>query len=291
MTGADASRGVLGPNVAGTWYPGEASRLEREIDRQLRDAAGGEALAEGRRVRAIVAPHAGLRYSGAVAASAFASLRMAGVERVVLFGPSHYHAFPGAAVPPHASYRTPLGGVAIDTEAIRTLAQRPGIRVADLPFHREHSLEMELPFLQRRLQPGWKLVPLLLGGADDAGENGRVAEALGELDDDSTLFVVSSDFVHYGRDFDYVPFENDVHRRIEELDMGAIERIRAGDADGFNAYVRKTGATICGRAAIEVLLRRLTSRCTATLSAYDTSGRMTDDVTHSVSYAGLVFHG
>jgi hypothetical protein len=103
--------------------------------------------------------------------------------------------------------------------------------------------------------------------------------------------VVSSDFTHYGPRFGYVPFDKDVPEAIERLDLGAVQPIVDLDAPGFERYVRETGATICGHAAISVLLRLLGGETTGRLDAYDTSGRITGDWGHSVSYAALSFHG
>jgi hypothetical protein len=104
-----------------------------------------------------------------------------------------------------------------------------------------------------------------------------------------TLVVVSSDFTHFGPRFGYVPFESDVPNRIRELDMGAVRLIEALDAGGFERYVLETGATICGRDAIDVLLRALPRGVVGKLAAYDTSGNLAGDWDHSVSYAALTF--
>jgi hypothetical protein len=224
-----------------------------------------------------------------VAARGFARLGGDEYRRVVLLGPSHYAAFPGAVLSGATVYRTPLGDVPIDTEACAALSGRPGFRGDDRPFRPEHCLEAEIPFLQRRLRPGWRLLPVLvgtLGGADDAR---RLADGLRPYADDASLVVVSSDFTHYGPRFHFVPFRQHVPRSLERLDLGAVERILARDADGFDAYVERTGATICGRNPIRVLLDLLPPDVEGELAAYDTSGRITGEWDHSVSYASLVF--
>jgi AmmeMemoRadiSam system protein B/AmmeMemoRadiSam system protein A len=289
MTGGYRGRvgsGQLGPTVAGRWYPADRDELLRQVDALLESSA--EPTATGK-LGAVIAPHAGYIYSGSVAASAFRLLRDDRFERVILIGPSHYVAFQGAVLPSASSYRTPLGDVPLDTEAVAGLVGRAEIRVEDRPFQPEHSLEAEIPFLQRLLLPGWRLLPVLVGGGSSVAANRRVAEALGGLWQSDTLVVVSSDFTHYGRDFRYVPFEDRLPERIEELDMGAVERIVAGDCDGFADYVARTGATICGQAAIQVLLRMMATEPDASVAAYDTSGRLTGSWDHSVSYAGLTF--
>jgi AmmeMemoRadiSam system protein B len=288
MLGASGS---LGPAVAGTWYPADAAALGRQVDGFFRDAAtsaaaGGEPAST---IAAVIAPHAGFAYSGLVAAKGFCALGDAGDRRVILLGPSHYAAFDGAVLPDAAVYRTPLGEVPIDAEAREALRGRAGFRVDDGPFRPEHCLEAEIPFLQRRLGETWRVLPVLVGTLGARVGAAQLAERLRPLVDSGTLIVVSSDFTHYGPRFRYVPFENDVARRIEELDRGAVERILAGDAAGFEEYVNRTGATICGRNPIRVLLDLMPGTVEGRLAAYDTSGRITGEWDHSVSYASLVF--
>jgi AmmeMemoRadiSam system protein B len=283
-----SQREALGPAVAGAWYPADPAALGREVEALLsRDAAAPPSRAPS----ALIAPHAGFAYSGAVAAAGFRLLRGRSCERVLLIGPSHYAAFRGAVVPAARRYRTPLGDVALDAEAIARIATRPGLRLDDAPFGPEHCLEAELPFLQRTLAGDWRLVPVLIGGGSPPDSLERVAEALEPLVGPQTLLVASSDFTHFGPRFGYVPFERDVPRRIRELDMGAVAALLARDRATFADYVDRTGATICGRDAIDVLLRLLRDEGESALVAYDTSGHLTGDWGHSVSYASLAFGG
>jgi AmmeMemoRadiSam system protein B len=286
-----ASGGALGPAVAGTWYPADAVALERQVDGFFREAAG-EAAAAGAptgKVSALIAPHAGFVYSGLVAARGFGQLGDDNYERVILLGPSHYAAFDGAILTDAAVYRTPLGEVPIDTEACETLQGRDGFRVDNGPFRPEHCLEAEIPFLQRRLGADWRVVPLLVGALPTRSRAKTLADGLRPLLGPDTLVVVSSDFTHYGPRFHYVPFERDVPSSLEKLDLGAVERILAWDAAGFEEYVVRTGATICGSSPIRVLLDLAPEGLAGQLAAYDTSGRITGDWDHSVSYASLVF--
>lgn len=286
-TRKDAAVGELGPNVAGTWYPADGPELSAAVDRLLREnPIDSEHRAP---VAAVIAPHAGFVYSGRTAARAFNEIEPDRPRRVVMLGPSHYAGFSGAAVPTASAYRTPLGPVPIDGPQVRELGARRGFKIDDRPFEREHCLEAEIPFLQRRLAPGWRMVPVLVGGSSSTETLAHLAEALRELRDAETLWVVSSDFTHFGPRFGYVPFRDELPRNIERLDMGAVERILELDAAGFRRYVDETGATICGRHGIEALLQVLPGDCRAALAAYDTSGRMTGTWDHSVSYAGIVF--
>jgi AmmeMemoRadiSam system protein B len=271
------SRDVLQPAVAGSWYPDDPVELRALVDGLLARAPEPPP----QRPAALIAPHAGLMYSGAVAAAAFASLRTHRFARVVLLGPSHYAAFRGAVVPDAAGWRTPLGDLPLEADV--ELPRRTS------PFLREHCLEAELPFLQRCLQEGFTAVPILVGPHSDPRDLDAVARAVEPLLGSETLLVVSSDFTHYGAAFGFTPFADALPDRIEELDRGALACIEAGEAAAFEAYVTRTGATICGRDAIAVLLRleavrRSPARHTL---AYATSGEMTGSFAHSVSYAAV----
>jgi len=282
----------LGPTVAGTWYPADRVQLQRQLDDMFREAdteTVREPTPAGKPV-ALIAPHAGFVYSGLVAAKGFRRLRDTRYRRVILVGPSHYASFDGVTLPRARVYRTPLGDVPLDRAACEALGALDGFRVDNRPFTREHCLEAELPFLQRLCGEEIQLVPLLIGMLTSAHDAGTIAAGLRPLLEAETLVVVSSDFTHYGPQFDYVPFDDEVPRRIEELDRGAIERILALDATGFESYVSRTGATICGRNPIRLLLELLSTSAEPQLVAYDTSGRMTGEWDHSVSYASLAFY-
>lgn len=281
--------GVLGPAVAGTWYPAERDALARLVDGLLADASSRPGTPTGG-CYAAIAPHAGFAYSGAVAGEALRAIADRDVRRVVLIGPSHYFGFAGAAVPDRAQfYRTPLGDAPIDRAAVAALLESTDVRADDRPFEPEHALEAEIPFLQRLLGEHIAVVPILLGGRATREEAVRVAAAVAPLLQPETRLVVSSDFTHYGPRFGYVPFDEDVPARLRELDLGATRAIEAGDAASFARYVDATGATICGRRAIDVLLRLPCAAAGGSLLAYDTSGRMTGQWDHSVSYAAIAF--
>ena len=179
--------------VAGLFYPGNQVELAREIQgmlEQTRDAS----LAPGF-PKALIVPHAGYIYSGQVAAHAFALLRPAAgiVKRVVLLGPCHRVAVRGLALPGAAAFETPLGSIPIDEEAVRAIAELPQVVNFPATHAREHSLEVQLPFLQHVLRE-FKLLPLVVGSAS-AEEVAQVVDRL--WGGSETLFVISSDLSHY----------------------------------------------------------------------------------------------
>jgi AmmeMemoRadiSam system protein B len=216
-----SSHDVRPAAVAGLFYPGDPAALAGEVDRLLAAAPGGGALPV-----ALIVPHAGYRYSGPIAASAYALLRDAGprVRRVVLLGPSHFVPLRGLALPGAASLETPLGRVPVDPDGAERASALPEVTSSAAAHAREHSLEVQLPFLQRLL-PGVPVVPLVVGQAAPEAV-ARVIEALWA--EPGTLVLVSSDLSHY------LPWEvargvdADTARRILALD----ERIASDEACG-----------------------------------------------------------
>ena len=178
--------------VAGTFYPGNAADLASAVSECLANARGAvPAVAP----KAIIAPHAGYVYSGPIAANAYALLApLAGrVCRVVLAGPAHRVYVRGLAVPSTTAFTTPLGTVPLDVAAIESIRGMPGVEVSDAAHAREHSLEVQLPFLQAVLGE-FKLVPLVVGDMTPAAMAAVFEKLWGG---DETLVVVSSDLSHY----------------------------------------------------------------------------------------------
>jgi AmmeMemoRadiSam system protein B len=273
-------------NVAGTWYPADPDELRETVEQFL-----GETRQSDPDLRAIIVPHAGYRYSGKTAGAAYARLGAGCWKRAVILAPSHYQTFPGAALFPGSGLATPLGVARIDTVAAARLFESAVVQPVTEPFSREHSVEMQLPFLQV-VDPALRVVPLLIGATNDSEVLGEIAAALDGLDDGETLFVVSSDFTHYGARFDYRPFpprsEQTVAAELRRLDFGAIEPIARGDGEAFREYVETTGITICGRGPIACLLA-LAESLAGELLSYHTSLEQTGDYEHSVSYVAMGF--
>ncbi len=177
--------------VADAFYPGTAPQLRGEVDRLLK-AAGHK---HDRAPRALIVPHAGLVYSGAGQAAAYAGLgnRSASIRRVVLLGPPHRVAVDGLGLSTAAAFATPLGEVRVDGVAVETLLQHPRATIATAAHEPEHALEVQLPFLQTVLAD-FAIVPVLVGELAAA----QVAGVLEPWwDDAETLFVISTDLSHF----------------------------------------------------------------------------------------------
>jgi len=287
---AQETENVRKAQCAGTWYPGEPGALAKQIDELLERAAvpalSGKPLG-------LIAPHAGYRYSAPVAAAAYACLRGHEYRRVIVLAFSHRRAgsYRGLDAPRDlTAYATPLGVVPIDREVCDKLLSNPLFAAHPGVDAGEHSLELQLPFLQRALGTGFKLVPLYVGQMSDR-DHAAAAQALLPHLDAQTLVVASTDFTHYGADFGYLPFREDVPQKLRELAEQAAAPLLRCDYDGFAAHLKKTGDTICGREPVALLLRLLSMQGGADglRTAFDTSGQQTGDWEHTVTYQSFVF--
>jgi len=179
------------PAVAGLFYPASAKELEAMLDALFSKAQGTPDAA----MKALIAPHAGYIYSGPTAAAGYARWRNGTVERVVLVGPSHRVAFTGLAAPTAEGFATPLGVVRVDRQAVDALQRESRwVQQDDLAHAWEHSLEVQLPFLQRVFGQDFAIVPLVAGECP--------AEVIADLlqpfwEDPSSRIVISSDLSHY----------------------------------------------------------------------------------------------
>ncbi len=218
--------------VAGTWYPGTPGGIAAEVEAYL--AAAGNPRLPGRLV-GLISPHAGLRYSGPVAAHGYALLRGRASLTAVLVGPSHHVAFDGLSLYARGAFETPLGRAPVAEElADALLAEDPSIRDRPEPHRDEHSLEMQLPFLQH-LVPELRIVPILMGSQARA-EVERLSRALARvLAGRDALLIASSDLSHYQ--------PAPVAQRLDALVTGDVERF---DADGLLERLESTPGHACG---------------------------------------------
>ncbi|HUE16118.1 MAG TPA: AmmeMemoRadiSam system protein B [Planctomycetaceae bacterium] len=228
--------GVREPAVAGRFYPANTDALRAAVQSYLRTDRTATAVPKG-----IIAPHAGYVYSGPIAGTAHAVLRglRDRIERVILFGPSHFVRVNGLAVPSSDTFATPLGRVPIDTEAVQQALRLRQVTVNDAAHAREHSLEVHVPFLQEVLGT-FKLVPFAVGETTP----GQVAEVMELLwGGPETFFVVSSDLSHF--------HDHETAARIDAETSHLIESLR------FEAL---SSEQCCGFKAIGGLLQAARAR-------------------------------
>jgi AmmeMemoRadiSam system protein B len=218
--------------VAGFWYPGDPLMLAREGSHHLR--AAGEVTAPGRLV-ALISPHAGLRYSGPVAAHGLSLLRGRRSATVVMVGPAHRAVFDGVAVFASGAFETPLGRVPVAEDLAQALlASDPRLFDDPRPHRDEHSLEMQLPFLQH-LVPELRIVPLLMG-SQTRSEVSALAGALSRvLPGKGALLLASSDLSHYH------PAE--VANRLDAL---VVKDVEAFDPEALMDRIERNHEHACG---------------------------------------------
>ncbi|UCE26370.1 MAG: AmmeMemoRadiSam system protein B [Candidatus Coatesbacteria bacterium] len=267
---------VKPPNVAGAFYPGDAEELARTVDDMVATAETQPRADVG----AILVPHAGYVYSGAITAEAFAAVAGYAPETVVLFGPSHYMRFPGVAAPSYDAFETPLGVLAVDGELVSDVVAATGtVKYMDEPFDEEHCLEVQMPFVQRVLGDV-KIAPFLFG-APDADVGYAFGEALGEvLADRNALTVVTSDLSHY----------HPYHKAVK-LDTAFVDAFETGDPatvletdESGASEVDAPAAVVAAMMAAEAL-----GYANCELLLYKNSGDVTGDRSAVVGYpAGVI---
>ena len=262
--------------IAGQWYEGNPKTLARKVDEYL-NAAKLPAL-DGE-VVAVIAPHAGHIYSGAVAGYAFAALRGQSPELVAVISPMHQPYYEPLITTAHDAYSTPLGNIPVDKKLLAELdaelKSELGVSLTSVVRDREHSLEIELPFLQRVFQSEWKLLPVMVRGQDP-----RLSQGLGKalskvLRGKNFALVASTDLSHFYDQNTAGQLDAEMLRRFESLDPDSIfeaERTRKGFA--------------CGHAAVAAVLwaaRELGATRVQVLH-HATSGDVTGDYASVVGY-------
>ena len=267
--------------VAGTWYPGNPGALIRDVDDYLAAAA----VDAGSEVRAIISPHAGLMFSGPVAAWAYKAAAAGSYEAAILVGPSHFVGFDGVAVWPGGCFESPLGPARVDEALAAAILESPIAHERDAAHRREHSLEMQLPFV-RRLFPDLPIVPIVVGY-----QVRETIDALGALlaeaaRDRNVLLVASTDLSHY---FDAAT--------ADRLDGRVRDLVKTFDVDGlvdvyeqYPEHERGRYVACGGGAAIAVMraAQRLGAPAGRVLH-YAHSGHVSGDDTAVVGYLAAAF--
>jgi AmmeMemoRadiSam system protein B len=267
--------------VAGTWYPGTAGALTRDVDGYLQAApewTGGP-------IHAVLAPHAGLMFSGPVGAHAYRAAASQRFDVIVLVGPSHFVGFDGVSIFPEGAFATPLGDALIDAAAATALSSSPVVRPLPSAHQREHSLEMQLPFV-RRLFSDAKIVPLVMG-YQTRETIAALADALAAAcRGRQALLVGSTDLSHY---FDA--------QTAERLDMRVQSHVAAFDPEGllglfeeYPEHERGRYVACGGGPAIAVMMAaRQLGATDARVLKYAHSGEVSGDYTGVVGYLAAAF--
>jgi len=262
--------------IAGTWYPANPKSLAASIDEYLADVRLPEIHGE---VIGVIAPHAGHRYSGAVAAYAFATLRGLSPDLIAVLSPFHnYHSHP-LLTTKHQAYNTPLGTIEVDQTSLAELQNYLNIPITPIPNDKEHSLEIELPFLQRVLKNDFKLLPIMIRAQEEF-----VAQQLGEalaqiLKDKNAVLVASTDLSHFYEQQTANQLDREMLQRFTTLKPSSIfeaERLGKGFACGHAAVAAvQWAAHGLGANKVQIL-------------KHATSGDVTGDHSSVVGYGAAV---
>jgi AmmeMemoRadiSam system protein B/AmmeMemoRadiSam system protein A len=258
--------------IAGSWYPGNSSRLQREVQDYVSKASTVDLKGQ---LIALISPHAGYRYSGQVAAYAYKLLGERKFSSVVVIAPSHRSYFRGVSVYDRGGYRTPLGVIPLDRELISVVKQRES-RIEYVPeaHSQEHSLEIQLPFLQV-LMPDAKLVPLVMGNQDFETCKWLAEAVADSIENKSVLVVASSDLSHFHP-----------YKQAKRLDQVVLDKVNDFDPQGLSDDLANGLCEACGGGPMVtamLIARRLGANKSRVLH-YANSGDVTGDHSGVVGY-------
>jgi hypothetical protein len=272
---------VREPAVAGTFYPASKAELSSMIDEFLNKV---ELPKLDPYIRALIVPHAGYVYSGQVAAYDYKALIGKDIRTVILIGNSHREYFEGASVYPKGYFKTPLGEVEIDENLAKKLMDaNDKIYFKESAHLQEHSLEVQLPFLQKTLK-NFKIVPIILGNQPGAAD--ILINALKPLINENTLIIASSDLSHYPSYKDAQYSDGEV---IKAILTGKRENLRKTISDLGKENIPNLQTCACGQDAIEVVMGLLGDSSNIKLLKSANSGDVTNDKSQVVGYAAIVF--
>ncbi len=266
--------------IAGQWYPGDPKRLSIDVDRYIHNAELPELKGE---VVAIVTPHAGHIYSGPVAGYAFAALKGYKPELVAVVSPMHYPYNDDVLTTAHTAYETPLGIIPVDVEAVQMLDEllekEMGHGMAHVRHDREHSLEIELPFLQRALETEFKLLPVMVRDQSRKGTRSLGQCLAKTLRGRNALLVASTDLSHF--------YPQDI---ANELDAEMLRCIESFEPDAVIQAEEEGRGFACGRGALAAVLwaAKDLGADKVRILHHATSGDVTGDTSQVVGYGAAV---
>lgn len=291
-----AEEKIRQPVLAGSWYPGNQDELNKQIDTFFLQAKEKINVKLDSAPLALIVPHAGYAYSGYGAASGYFLLQKYTYDRIIILAFSHQIPHSSIAISDFDKFRTPLGDIHVDAALKNELLKKKSlfITMPDIDKTSENSMEIQLPLIQKAA-PSAKILGLYVGQLNEK-QFKEAAEMLKRYITPRTLFVASSDFTHYGENYNYIPFPKDanIRKNLSILDGGAINEITAINPKGFLNHIQNTDDTICGKNPIALLLYTLSATqnkgIQSTLVNYYTSGDLVGDFTNSVSYVTIAFY-
>jgi len=285
---------VRKPVVSGMFYEDNADKLSSQIEDSFHSEFGPGKLPSKKRTREIfgvISPHAGYQFSGPGAAWAYREIAESRpADTYVMLGISH-SGFPSCTS--LEDWEPPLGTVKVDKAFQAAFMERSGLKQDETAHSQEHSIEVQLPFLQfvnKEYKDQLKIAPIIISEEQRCKEIAlSIAETIKQTGKKAVI-IASSDFTHYGMNYGFFPFQDNVRENMHNLDKGAIEHIKSLDADKFMGYIDDTGATICGRLPVAAAISacRILGAKKAKMLQYYTSGDITHDYSSAVGYGSLV---
>lgn len=275
------------PLVAGQFYEADFERLNKQIKNCFLNKYGPADLPVKKRkgkLLGVISPHAGYEYSGQCAAWAYKKIAESNfIDTFIILGPSHIGSLDISIAT--EDFQTPFGAIKINKEITSELLKYSFIK-EDNEIHRtEHSIEVQLPFLQfvnREYIKKLRIVPIIIGTY-----NQKLAEAITDLEKEF-IVIASSDFTHYGSDYNYTPFVFNKKENMYALDKEIIETIKKLNAEEFLKFTKNK--TVCGRLPIATMMDIARwNKIKPDLLQYYTSGDISQDYNNAVGYAAMSF--
>ena len=281
------------PIVAGTFYADNFDELSNQINDSFHSKFGPGALPLKKRtkeIKGIIAPHAGYQFSGPGAAWSYKEIAESKLADIyIMLGLSH-SGFPSCTS--LEDWETPFGLVKTDKDFQKVLMANAQLKQNEDAHAQEHSIEVQLPFLQFANKDHLKelrIAPIIISKDKNYKEIAQAIVKTIEQTRKKAIIIASSDFTHYGINYGFFPFKKDIKENMYKIDNEAIEHIKNLDATSFLEYIGKTGATICGRIPIATIMAscRLLGAKKARLLHYYTSGDIVKDYSSAVGYGAL----
>ena len=275
--------------LAGSWYPENPEMLKASVEKMLAEAVPSAPL-PAEQLQAIVVPHAGHAYSGRTAAAAFRTLDRNYIHRVFILCPNHRVAVYDAVIDNADEFETPLGKIPVDRELLSRWQKNGIVRENHVAHAREHAIEIELPFLQTVLDT-FSLVPIIVGQLTEKKAR-KLAAALSQELKPGDLLVISTDLVHFGEPYGFVPFRNNIQENLKLYDQKTYESVSSLNSDVFRRDMTEREHMACGAMSLWVMTMLFEQQGSRTEKLdYTTSGAITGDFDMSVSYMAMRVSG
>ena len=284
---------------AGFWYKDDPAILGKELGNLLDSSPKSE---QNQHLKSIIVPHAGYRFCAPTAAKSFVNVDPKNFNRALILGPSHHAYFEACGLTPFEKFETPFGDVKVDTDTINKLLANNELffTISQSIDVKEHSIEMEMPFLKYIFgKNDFSIVPIMIGH-NDLETNTAIGKALYDLyEDPKTLVVISSDFCHWGQNFGFTYYNKNfgtIWESTQDLDKQALDIIGEMNSAKLDQYFKQTRNTICGRNPITVVLTMIEKyralhkdkKVTFDTVGYAQSNKVSSKQETSVSYAAGV---